>query len=614
MLIVVAAASAVALMAGIVYLVRERLGLTGVGLTILRTIGLTVLVLLLVNPGRTERAEGGAPIVLLDASLSMASAGGNWAFALDTARTIAGNVGTILRFGERVEPFDTAVAAGGASRLAPALRTARAMGGQTFVVTDGELDDFGSIAPSLLRHVNFVVVPRDSVFNTALLNVDLPENVQRDDSIRVSLSIGTWGANVTADTARIEVLVGDRIVFVDHFGLPSSAGVATRRIVLPPGALPSGRHVLRFRLTVDDDAEPGDDERLRVLNVTRQPAIVILVSPADWEGKFLVTELSSIARTSVRGYGLVRQGRWIDMRTLAPVTDESVRRAARQAGLLVIRAGRSVEQRVGRQGRPVWRWPAASDTLVEMFPGDWYVNSTTQPSPLAGRLARLEWDSLPPLTGIVPMTPGETAWVVMSARQARRGAERPVLVGSDSGGVRVLTMAGAGAWRWVFRGGASREAYRTLLAAGTDWLLGSDVLRRAQTLTSTGVVPRGNPVMFRWTTDSVPDSVSVVLRRDNDTTVTNAVLRFDHEGTALVPLPPGVYQWVASVQGQTRGLSIVEAYSDEFHIRDVARPPAATGAGMTLIERFARENLWLFALVVVALSGEWAWRYRRGLP
>jgi hypothetical protein len=34
---------------------------------------------------------------------------------------------------------------------------------------------------------------------------------------------------------------------------------------------------------------------------------------------------------------------------------------------------------------------------------------------------------------------------------------------------------------------------------------------------------------------------------------------------------------------------------------------------MVLLERFARDNWWLFVIVVVALSGEWAWRHRRGL-
>ncbi|HYR97645.1 MAG TPA: hypothetical protein VEO58_01430, partial [Gemmatimonadales bacterium] len=91
------------------------------GLAALRAAALGALVLLLWNPSAARVAAGGAPpLVLLDASLSMAGHGGRWREALDTGRALAQG-GIIWRFGERVAGFDTLPPADGASRLAPAL-------------------------------------------------------------------------------------------------------------------------------------------------------------------------------------------------------------------------------------------------------------------------------------------------------------------------------------------------------------------------------------------------------------------------------------------------------------------------------------------------------------
>src|SRR5207253_368110 len=106
--------------------VRRRVTL---GLAALRAAALGALVLLLWNPSAARVAAGGAPpLVLLDASLSMAGHGGRWRDALDTARALAQG-GIIWRFGERVAGFDTLPPTDGASRLAPALDAAAARGG-----------------------------------------------------------------------------------------------------------------------------------------------------------------------------------------------------------------------------------------------------------------------------------------------------------------------------------------------------------------------------------------------------------------------------------------------------------------------------------------------------
>ena len=605
MLGVIAAFGVAALVAGFTYLKREGLGVEGAGLAALRTVALGSVLVLFLNPARSARVSGGPPTVLLEASLSMRAAGGQWAAALDTARTMAGASGVLLRFGASVTSFDTAPPGDGRSRLAPALAAAQARGRPVVVVTDGELDDAATIPAALFGGATVILLPRDTAPGAALLEVRLPDVVQREDSLTMALIIGTWGLE-TEQTAQLEVFVAERRLLARELALPPGPGTARRRVVLPPRTLAVGEHALRVRVTLPGDAEPRDDERWRVVRVTDRPVVVVLVDPADWEGRFLVRTLQAVSGTSVRGYARTGDTSWIDMRTQEAVPLPVVRGAARAAGLLVLRGG-SRGAVAARRGGPVWRWPGGSDPSAELFRGDWYVTRDVPASPLAGRLAGVLWDSLPPLSGVVPLAPSGGEWVALTARRERRGAERAVLVGTDTAGQRELTTAGAGVWRWAFRGGAAAEAYRALVAAGVDWLLASEVPARQASLGAAGVTTRGTPVAFRWRGDSPPESLAVTLEAGGETQTVN--LRFDADGVALVPLEPGVYAWSAPA---ARGVAVVEPYSDEFVPRPVAGLTAGA-AGFTWVETYARERWWLFMIALVAFAAEWAWRQRRGL-
>ncbi len=601
---------AVLVLAVFVYVGRERMGLQGLGMAALRTAGLGAVIVLFLNPGRTVRIAGEAPVVLLDASLSMAAAGGQWQAALDTARSLAGTRGMVLRFGSATAPFDTASPVDGGSRLGGTVGVARARDRPVVVVTDGEIEDVESIPGSLLEGVVLVVLPRDTVVNASVITVEARPRAERDDSIRIETAIGLWGVDTEVE-ARLEVFEAGRRLASEATTLLPVPSIARRRLILPPGTLSVGLHVLRVRVTAPGDREPRDDERLVVVEVSEQPGVVVIADPPDWEGRFLVSELTDIVRSSVRGYARIAGDRWLDMTTLSAIAAPTVVRAARGAGLLVLRGRADAVETGPRQA--VWYWPGGSDDRPEFFPGDWYLTEAPGASPIAGRIARIEWDSLPPLLGLVPLVARSNEWVALTARQGRRGPERPVLIGRDSAGIRTLTTAGAGMWRWGFRGGAAREAYRALLATGSDWLLGSSALRRRVALSSSPTVARGEPIVFRWAGDSVPDSLAVRFTGDagSDTT---SMLRFGTDGVALFAGPPDVYRWSVVDNPQLRGVAVVENYSPEFAPRRVWMPPAGEGTILRLVERYARESWWLFVFAVVAFAGEWAWRYRCGLP
>jgi len=596
-----------AAIAGVVYLGLERLRFAGFGMAVLRTVGVASLALLLINPASTTRAPEAPPTVLLDASLSLGTAGGRWREALDTARALAGTAGVILRFGGRVTANDTTPPGDGSTRLADALRLAHGRPGPVVVVTDGEVEDAGTLEPSLLEGTRIVLVPRQAVPDAALLELAAPGRVDRGDSLALDLTIGTFGP-LGARRGRVEVALDGRVLARRDVELPPAPGTARRRVALGPQGLTPGARLLSVRLVTPGDAEPGDDTRWRWLRVEDQPGVVVLASPADWEFRFLVRELWDLAPGAVRGYAEVQSGRWVDMRTLAPVAASAVDQATAGASVVVTAGARAA--RASRR-QAVWRWLPGDSTLGTLA-GDWYVSADVRPSPVAGRLGAVSWDSLPPLVGLVPVVPADAQWVALSARLARRGAERPVLLGGDSAGVRLLTVTGDGLWRWALRGGAAREAYRAMLASGLDWLLGGAGAAGQVAVTAAEVVPRGTPVTFRFTGDSVPDSLHVSVTDGGPTR--ELTLRFDAEGSALAWLAPGAYRWSAREGGRAAGAFVVEAYSDEVPPRAVTLAAGSGRLREVLAATYARQRPWLFALVIVALAAEWIWRHRTGLP
>ncbi len=607
MLLVIVITLVAAIVAGVVYLRFERLGLAGLGMALLRTAGIAALALLLVNPARPTRGGTAPPTVLLDGSLSLGAAGGRWREARDSARALAGRDGAVFRFGARVTPADTAPPEDGSTRLADALRLAQGRPGPVIVITDGEIEDAGTLEPSLLAGTRVVLLPRAAVPDAALLEVAVPEQLARGDSLPIDLTIGTFGS-LSATRGQLEIALDRRVVLRRDVDLPPAPGTARRRVVVGPQGLAPGARLVSIRLVTPGDAEPRDDERLRWVHVAAQPAVVVLAAPADWEMRFLARELSDIAPGSVRGYAEIQAGHWVEMHRLAPVPAAAVAAAVAGANV-VVGAGALLPRARRAQGQ--WQWLSVDSTLTSIG-GDWYVSAGVQPSPLAGRLSAVAWDSLPPLLGLVPVSPAEGQWVALSARLARRGGERPLVLGGDSAGGRALTTTGEGLWRWALRGGAAREAYRSVLASGLDWLLGTGAVGGQAALSAGGAASRGTPVVFRFAGDSVPDSLRVEV--SDGQALHEVTLRFDPERTALVWLPPGAYRWRAQGRAPAAGEFVVETYSEEFAPRPVTLRAGGGPLHAGLDLTYARQRPWAFGLVLLALVAEWIWRHRRGLP
>jgi hypothetical protein len=580
------------------------------GFVVLRATGVLALVLLLWNPVTSRAtAPDDQPIVLLDASLSMTS---RWRAALDTAHALAAGGGLVWRFGDRVAAFDTAPPGEGASHLAPALEAAAARGGQVTVVTDAALDDLAAIPPDLLRRPSVVVLARAPFFDAFVASVDGPRRVTSTDTIRLRVSYGTAGTREGrrgTGTATLVVSSGERRLATRRVTLPDS-GILTTDITLSPPLVPRpGWQVLDVRLEGANDAEPRDDARRFVIDVSPQPAAVIFASPPDWETRFLARTLSEVARIPVKTFVETEPGRWRDAATLAPVAVAELRRAAQGARLVAL-AGDPERARAYVPSPPtaLLVWPAARGPT-----GDWYVERPS-PSPLTAALAGIAWDSLPPAVG-AGETPRDTDVVtVLTARLARRGAARPIVTLDQRDGRRRATVAATGLWRWAFRGGAAEEAYRALVAALTDWLLGGGEGRRERAVPVALEVPNGVALAWRWTGVGDPLPLTIELQDGGARgALTRDTLRFDAAGRAELRLPPGDYRYSLGSPSE-RGVVVVEEYSDEWR---PAAPLLTAQAGIAAggVARIGlRDRWWLFAIAIAAFAAEWAWRRRQGLP
>jgi hypothetical protein len=587
------------------------------GFAALRTVAVAVLVLLLWNPTVTREAGGAenTSLVLLDASLSMAGHGGRWREALDTARGLGfgarGSGGVIWRFGERVTGFDTLPPSDGESRLGPALAAAAARGGELIVVTDGAIADRADLPADLLRRARIIVLPRTEFFDAFVASVDGPRRVAAGDTIRLKVSYGVAGrrdagcakrdARCGMRDATLAVTVEGRRLVSRGVALPDS-GVVSTELTLPASRIPHPDWTtLTVALDGVSDPEPHDDARLFVLEVSAQPSVVLLAAPPDWETRFLARTLQEVARVPVRAFvraeaGGERGSRWRDATTLEARTPGDVARAVAGARL-VVEAGDPAAFVPFALNGAVLRWPDTG-----RLEGDWYVEATGS-SPLAAALAGIAWDSLPPLTAVadLPSAPDSGSSVGLTARLARRGASRPVVVLTERDGRRRAAIAGSGLYRWAFRGGASGQAYRALVAGLVDWLLEQGAGSRERVVPLTYEVPNGTPLMWRWVESDAPRDVVLTLAAENRQRVDT--LRFDESGRAQLRLPPGTYRYSAT-GGAERGVVAVETYSDEWRPAPAAlreQPGAPEGRRVHVP---LRDRWWLFGVAIAAFAAE----------
>ncbi|HKT59621.1 MAG TPA: hypothetical protein VJQ46_06195, partial [Gemmatimonadales bacterium] len=484
-------------LAAFTYLRIERIGRRGWVPLVCRAIAWATLGLLLLNLSCPVSRPPDRPLVLLDASLSMAAAGGRWTEARDSAA----RWGEVRRFGDERGPEDT-LPSRGRSLLAPALTAASASDRPVVVVTDGEIEDAGDLPPDLLPRATVRLFPRERRPDLAVVNVAGPARVTAGDSIPLQVEVEAIGG-ASADSVTVEASLGGKRLRARTLRLKGGSGRG--RLVLSSSTFGAGEHVLHVGLVGANDAEPRTDTRLHMVTVAPTPGVVLLAEPADWDSRFLYRTLREVAQLPVRGFVRIDPDRWRSMTDLSVVPNETVRQAARRADLL-IQMGRVGGLTEGANARGVWTWPAGSDSSA--IEGDWYLKPSDA-SPISGAFLGQPVDSFPPAIQLTPLQPAPDDWVALTAQVGRRGAQRPAVFGRQSGGVRTAVVAVDGLWRWAFRGGSSEQTYRTWVAATASWLLGGADSARGSARPVRAVVSNGRPVVFEWTAPGPPVALGI---------------------------------------------------------------------------------------------------------
>lgn len=548
-----------------------------------RTLGVALLILLLVNPAVVTTLLAPRALVLVDHSVSMYSAGAR----SDSAWRLAASLGDTTAFGTLTtgEPS-------GWSLLAEPLATALSAGRAITIVTDGEIADAASISPELLAAATVRVVARRDGDDVAVTDVDGTAQAAVGDSVQLTVDVRRIG--VAPDSATVELREGAFVVAkgIVAFG-PTGHGRVTLR-----GVIPGTRAGVRWFQVVrvgPPDAEPGDDERWWPIRVSATPGIVMLAVTPDWDARFLYAALRTVTDAPVRGYAQLLPGQWRRMDDLRPVSAAEVQQAARAADVLAVR-GPVEAWRTSGKARLLW--PPSS------IVGDWYLRPTTA-SPLANGFGAVDRDSLPPATAIQALDAEATrAWTGATAQLARRGTEVPVIGGREGPSGRTVTLGADGLYRWAFRGGASEQLWRGLIADATAWLLATPDSGAVTIRPVALVTQRGRPVRFRWTGTGAASPTSITLT--GVTGVTSDTLRFDGSGEARLALPVGRYEY--ALAGGGSGTLAVEPYADELVPGAITLTERTADVGPHRTGTGAREWLALFALAVTTFLAEWLLR------
>ncbi|MGH7585919.1 MAG: hypothetical protein ACREMH_06710 [Gemmatimonadales bacterium] len=566
-----------------------------------RAVAVVILALLLLDPllpaGRRAR-----PLVLLDASLSLGAAGGQWQHARDTAFAL----GEVRLVGD-VSPRSDTAPTRGTSRLAPALRAAAAVGRPLVLVSDGEVADAHELDLSLLRGARVVVLPREPVADLALTALTGPDRAVLGDTLRLEVEVSAISApagTAPRDSLALSVTSRGRQLLRRPVGAFSGASRRVR-LELPAAALGAGTHVLRVALAGSSDPEPRDDARFHLVRIAATPGAVLLASPGDWDARFLHRALRDVADIPVRGF--IRLGSsWREMEDLEPASEAEVGRAAQGADLLVLK-GATGAFAAGSRARGIVHWPSGAYG-APLLPGDWFLASAGA-SPLAGTLAGIPLESLPPLQRVMEAPSSEVAWVGATAQAGRRGTPRPVITGETRGRRREVVVRADGLWRWAFRGGAGEQAYRSLVAGLATWLLAAPDSAVGAARPVQAVVQRGLPVRFAWAGAGAPVDLPISLESDSARVLDT--LAFDGTGRAELWLDPGIWRYALGATG--RGVVAVEEYSDEWMPRPVSLESAAGATAPSAPGEPLRTRWWPYLVGVLALGAEWFSRRRLGL-
>ena len=632
--------------------VRRELPIPGRGLLgTIRAVILMLVLLLLWDPRlpggpRSGTSEGSW--VLLDASVSMSAGalegGPNWTLALERAGELAEAGAQVLVFGEtpRIVAFDsldTLRPVASASRLAPALaRAAEAGARHVTVLSDLRLDDPVEAELSSGRSPFGVQIERSGgpVRNAGVARFELPSRAESGQSLSVGIALFSEGTD-PGDTIRVEVWEGERLV-ASAGVLPAEPGLlATATIRLPA---PRDIGWLRYRLLVSlpGDGFEADDAKSAYTEVDPEEGGLVLLSlQPDWEPRFLLPVLSQVTGLAANGFLGMSGGRYLRLASGAqvgpPVDEDEVREALSEADFVVIHglgaeAPDWVRTTLGEAPRSIVFPSDPAGALASgvdarsRLDGEWYATPDLPPSALAASLSGADLTGLPPLTDILPRQTQRTAPTPIPLQRQGIGPAEAALVLNENRGRRRTVVLASGFWRWAFREGPDREAYRRLWAGVAGWLLASAPQDGTRDVRPAKRVWSSHESMQWRAPGSIGEDVGITLTL-GDSVVLDTTVAVDGAGQARTrPLPVAEYSYRITRPGEDGVIGGGRIESEGHSLELLRRPvdfstrasdedngrPTRGGLGPPL-----RSHPAPYLLILVLLSAEWIGRRRGGL-
>ena len=621
-----------------------------------------VLVLLLFFDLRLPAAiagGSGASWVLLDASLSMGADPAAWNAARGRAMELRAQGWTVVTFGDAVrtaEALDVEAPRALRTVLAPAL-TRAAEGGarEVRVLSDFRLEDAVAVRSALATlplRVELEAFGRAAP-NAGVSIFDVPDLSREGDSVSATLEVhgGTLG-----DSLSIEVLEEGRSVATARVAAPSPGLRARASVALPPPAT-TGRVRYTAAVAVEGDAFESDDSAVAFANVGYEEGGLVLVSLGpDWEPRFLAPVLEDATGLSTTGYlragpdRFVRLGRASDVG--GTVDSATVGRAASEAALLVVHGvGRDVDE----WGRALVRQPSRKVLLVRdregatlagvasdaTRDGEWYASTDVPSSPIAGALAGVRLDGLPPLTDVIVVDEPTAVRSPLIVQLRGSGLPQPVLHLADGPDGRTAVALASGFWRWAARPSGG-DAYRRLWSGVAGWLLADQAAAAGEPRPTRWVFGRGEPVVWSVPPPAAEARLSVragdgVGRGDREPApgggsppppgdarpsaapVVDTLFPGGGTFTSGV-LPPGPYEYlVEGADGDTLGSGRFDVAAATEEMVPAPAPPEVPTPGTVLAGAEGtggpplRTQPWPYLLVIILLCAEWMGRRRSGL-
>ncbi len=622
-------------------------------LAILRFLTLSMVLLLIWDPNipvaRTEIGQD-TVWVLLDGSQSMRptdqSRPGLLAEVMERLTEMEEMPLRIMLFGERprfvsadsVESIDFRDEL---STLGPALVSAAEAGASdVLVLSDFRIDDvetLDSYSQTYGLDVKFERLDMERR-NVGVEDFMVFRNDPLEETVTAQASIFSEGLQED-ESITIEIFEEENLVVSEEVNPISIGNTLMFEVELPINHEASGLLEYRISLGILEDDFSLDNQKSTFIDMSfSDKEIVFLSMKPDWEPRFLLPVLSEVSGLSFEGFLSLGDDQFLSMNDIegdeSIVTESRVKRAVAASRILIVHglAGDSPDWVVDALDNSsstiafIEDGTAASkmgvSTQQSIVEGEWYLESSLKPSPLASTLSGIDLTSLAPLNAVLPMLdPNSYLRPIEFRRNGLGQIQAPLILNENDDSKQALVLA-SGFWRWSSRGGNSREVYRRLWSGVLGWLMASEVASNRRLVEPEVRVWSEND-QSRWSAWGLANnSIHLMIYKDEklvqDTTViVNPESQFFINGLGL-----GSYSYRAddinSGDLLGSGRFKVENHSLEwFRVpRDLvdiySDLPSSTAIGSGF-SRPLHTYIIPYLLIIIFLSIEWIGRRQRGL-